>query len=75
MCNTLIILEYKNFKTKIEYDSNSKVYHGKIEGINDLVTFESYDKSGIESEFRKAVDDYLDLCKSLADDTANDNLI
>ena len=57
------ILEYKGYHTRIEYDSQSKVLHGKIEGINDLVTFESESVAKIEDEFHKAVDDYLAFCE------------
>ncbi len=37
------ILEYKGYHTKIEYDKDLGVLFGRIEGINDLVTFESED--------------------------------
>ena len=57
------VLEYKGYHTRIEFDSISKVLHGKIEGINDLVTFESESVTEIENEFHKAVDDYLAFCK------------
>ncbi len=59
------ILEYKGYHTKIEYDSVDKILHGKIEGINDLVTFESRDINTIEDEFHKAVEDYLVMCEDL----------
>ena len=36
---------------------------GKIEGICDLVTFESESIGDIESEFRKSVDEYLAFCE------------
>ena len=54
--------EYKGYSTRIEFDAESKLLHGKIEGIGDLVTFESRDASQIESEFHAAVDDYLAFC-------------
>ena len=59
----LDILEYKGYHTKVEFDSVSKTLHGRIEGINDLVTFESDDLTLIEGEFHKAVDDYLIFCE------------
>ena len=59
------VLEYKGYHSRIEFDSYSKVLHGKIEGINDLVTFESESVSEIESEFHKAVDDYLAFCEEI----------
>ena len=58
-------LEYKGYFTKIEFDADAALLHGKIEGINDLVTFESKDSSQIESEFHAAVDDYLEFCREV----------
>ncbi len=56
------VLEYKGYWAKVEFDADSMILHGKIEGINDLVTFESPSADEIEIEFRSAVDDYLSLC-------------
>lgn len=58
-------LEYKGYWTNIEYSAKDKVLYGKIEGIGDLVNFESNDASGIENEFHLAVDDYLEFCREL----------
>ncbi|MBQ9814325.1 MAG: type II toxin-antitoxin system HicB family antitoxin [Lachnospiraceae bacterium] len=62
------ILEYMGYLTKIEYSVDDKVLYGKIEGINDLVTFESDSVNEIEKEFHSAVDDYLAYCKELGQD-------
>lgn len=59
------VLEYKGYCTRIEFDADSMLLHGKIEGINDLVTFECEDASRIEAEFHAAVDDYLDFCREV----------
>lgn len=59
------ILEYKGYHTKIEFDIETSTLRGKIEGINDLVNFESNDVSKIKNEFQNAVDDYLDFCEEV----------
>ena len=59
------ILKYKDYFAKIEYSVEDNVLHGKIEGINDLVTFESSSAEEIEKEFQIAVDDYLIFCEDL----------
>ena len=59
------ILEYKGYYTKIEYSAEDKVLYGKIEGIKDLVNFESESPERVEEEFHLAVDDYLAFCKDL----------
>ena len=59
------VLEYKGYHTIIEYDVETFVLRGKIEGINDFVNFESDDPKAIEDEFHIAVDDYLEFCKAI----------
>ena len=59
------ILEYKGYHAKIDYDAGNHSLFGKIEGINDLVTFESDHPMKIEEEFQSAVDDYLAFCKEV----------
>ena len=55
--------EYKGYYTKIEFDADAMLLHGKIEGISDLVTFESQDASQIKNEIHATVDDYLAFCE------------
>ena len=59
------ILKYKGYFARIEYSAEDGVLYGKIEGIKDLVNFESDSASEIENEFHNAVDDYLELCREL----------
>ena len=59
------LLEYKGYHSKIEFDHDNYVLYGKIEGIDDLIIFESSDVSKIEEEFHLAVDDYLELCEEV----------
>jgi len=59
------ILNYKGYFTKIEYSASDGVLYGKIEGINDLINFESDSPKEIEKAFHDAVDDYLTLCEEL----------
>ena len=56
--------EYKGYHTKIEFDYDSLSLFGKIEGIDDLILFESSDASKIEEAFHSAVDDYLSFCEA-----------
>jgi len=60
MANTL---EYKGYMAKVDYSVEDHVLFGKIEGICDLVTFESESIGDIESEFQKSVDGYLAFCE------------
>ena len=62
------ILEYKGYHAKVEFDAEALILRGKIEGINDLVNFESADINEIRKEFESAVDDYLEFCKEVGKD-------
>lgn len=59
------ILNYKGYSAKILYSAEDNLLYGKIEGISDLITFESDDATKIEHEFQVAVDDYLAFCEQV----------
>ncbi len=58
-------LFYKNYRTEVEYYPEDAIWYGRIEGISDLVNFQSDTKDEIEKEFHDAVDDYLDFCEEV----------
>lgn len=59
------LLTYKGYYTLIHFEAEDKVLYGKIEGIDDLVTFESDSAKEIEKEFHDAVDDWLKFRKEI----------
>lgn len=58
-------LEYKGYHANVEYSSEDEVLFGKIEGICDLINFESDNASEIVMAFHEAVDDYLEFCAEI----------
>lgn len=56
-------LNYKGFIGSVNYSDEDEVLYGKIEGIYDMVTFESTTVSGLKEEFINAVDAYIISCK------------
>ena len=58
------VLTYKGFTGIVKLNTTDKVLHGKIEFVNDLVTFEATAVDELETAFREAVDDYIEMCKS-----------
>lgn len=58
-------LEYNGYIGTIEFSAEDKVFYGKLEGINDLVTFEGTSVNELEESFRESVNDYLETCKAL----------
>lgn len=58
-------LKYKGYIGSCNICLESNTIHGKIEFINDLVTFEAEGVQDLKDEFIAAVDDYLETCKQL----------
>ena len=59
------VLTYKGFIGSVHFSAEDKVFHGKIEGIDDLVTFEGQSVDELLKAFHEEVDDYIKLCKEM----------
>lgn len=59
------IRRYKGYFTAIQCDFESGVLWGKIEGIDDLITFEGDTIPEVTAAFEESVDDYLDYCAQI----------
>lgn len=57
------VLVYKEFIGSVHFNADDEVFFGKIEGIEDLVTFEGNSVPEIKGAFEEAVNDYIELCK------------
>jgi predicted HicB family RNase H-like nuclease len=58
------MLEYKGYLGSILFSEEDEVFHGRLEFIRDLVTYEGTDAKGLRQAFQESVDDYLELCVS-----------
>ncbi len=56
---------YNGYIASIEYSPEDKCFFGKLEMIDDLVTFEASNAKELEKNFHNAVDEYLLTCKGL----------
>ena len=56
-------LKYKDFIDSVHFSADDEAFFGKIDGVNDLVTFEDTTVAKLKKSFREAVEDYLELCK------------
>ena len=59
------IIEYNGYIGTIEYSKEDKCFFGKIDMINDLITFEAQNAIELEENFKNAVDEYIQTCKQL----------
>jgi predicted HicB family RNase H-like nuclease len=56
-------MEYKGYIGSVRFSGEDEVFHGKLQGIRDLVTYEGTDVSSLKQNFTEAVDDYLETCR------------
>jgi predicted HicB family RNase H-like nuclease len=57
------VINYKDHLGSVHFSSEDKVFYGRIEGIDDLVTFEGQSVDELVSAFQEAVEDYVVLCE------------
>jgi predicted HicB family RNase H-like nuclease len=62
MANTI---EYNGYIGSVEYSPEDKCFFGKLEMIDDLVTFEATTADDLEKNFHNVVDEYVQTCKEL----------
>ncbi len=61
--NELNLMKYKDYFTRVYVDMEEHTLFGRLEGITDLVTWETEGTlADAETEFHAAVDDYLEFC-------------
>ncbi|MDH4272134.1 MAG: type II toxin-antitoxin system HicB family antitoxin [Candidatus Aminicenantes bacterium] len=65
MKNTLL---YKKFLGSVHYSPEDECFHGRVEGIDDLVTFEGRSVVELKRSFKEAVGDYIALCRKTGKD-------
>lgn len=58
-------MKYNDFIGTVHYSDLDEVFFGKIEGINDLVTFEGDSVIQLRESFHEAVEDYQTLCSEM----------
>lgn len=59
---TTDILTYRGFIGSVHFSAEDEVFFGKVEGINDLVTFEGDSVQELKNAFHYAVDSHIEDC-------------
>lgn len=57
--------EYRGYLGSVEFSEDDMVFHGRLLGINDVVTFEAETPRELVKAFHDSVDDYLEWCAEL----------
>ncbi len=55
-------MQYKGYVGSARYSDQDEVFHGKLEGIRDVVTYKASDVRRLKKSLHDAVDDYLTTC-------------
>jgi predicted HicB family RNase H-like nuclease len=55
-------MRHRGYSGSVEYSAPDAVFHGSLNGIRDVITYEGNTKQELETRFREAVDDYLSFC-------------
>ena len=59
-------LEYKGYYGNIEYSKDDKCLYGKVLGMTkDLISYEGNTVEELESDFKNAIESYLEGCSEL----------
>lgn len=57
-------MHYKGYYGSVHFDEQDLIFHGKIEFIRALVTYEATHAVGLKKAFQESVDDYLETCRT-----------
>jgi len=58
------MLEYRGYcGTITKTDADAGLFHGRVDGIQDVITFEGKTVAELQKAFRESVDDYLEFCE------------
>jgi predicted HicB family RNase H-like nuclease len=58
------VLTYKGYIGSVQFSADDNVFFGKIEGINDLVTFEGETVQELKDAFCYMVDEHIKDCEA-----------
>lgn len=58
-------ISYRNYYAIVKYSPEDEVLYGKVEAINDVVSFEAESVKELKQAFTEAVDSYLATCRQV----------
>jgi predicted HicB family RNase H-like nuclease len=62
------MIEYKGYTGMIEFDASIDAFHGRVVGLQDVVTFQGRSLDELRREMAESVEDYLELCAEAGKD-------
>ncbi len=56
-------LDYKGYLGTFAYDEDADVFHGRVVGLRDVITFEGRSVDELKKALADSIDDYLEFCR------------
>ncbi|MEQ1857282.1 MAG: type II toxin-antitoxin system HicB family antitoxin [Longimicrobiales bacterium] len=56
------MIDYKGYTGVFEFDPTIDGFHGRVVGLQDVVTFEGRSVEELRHEMEESIEDYLELC-------------
>ena len=57
------LLEYKGYMGTVEFSLEDNVFHGRVVGIDGLISYEGQDLKNLKSDFEEAIEAYFEMCE------------
>lgn len=57
-------MENKGYVGSVEFSQEDELFYGKALGVRDLISYEGASAKELLTDFRSAIDDYLELCSA-----------
>jgi len=57
-----VIVEYKGYVARVEFDEEAGLFHGEVSNTHDVITFQRDSESYLRRAFIDSIEDYLEFC-------------
>jgi predicted HicB family RNase H-like nuclease len=55
-------MKYRGYTGSVEYEPDDNLFHGRVDGLTDIISYQSETVEEIEAAFRESIDVYLQFC-------------
>ena len=56
------MMEYRGYRAAIEFDDSIDMFHGRVIGTRDVITFQGKSVDDLRQALAQSIDDYLEFC-------------
>ncbi len=60
-------MRYKDYRGQLTYDEEARIFHGRVVGLKDVITFQGTTVDELEQALKDSVNAYLDWCEKLGE--------